>query len=243
MKKLKNFLSIFKQTPFHPQWLVYRLEEKKCKVVIDECSGLVLDVGCAESTLKPQINLTGADYVGLDYFVTATEWYGCTPDVYGDAHTLPIQEGAIDTVLLLNVLEHLENPIEVIEEIFRVLKVGGKLVLDVPFLYPLHDAPRDFHRWSIFGLKDTLESAGFKVENIDPSGNTIVTAFLILNIGICEWCLGRLSASKLYALNFIWVVPVVLLSNILGLWASFFKVGPNRGPMGLSVVAVKESGL
>ena len=57
---------------------------------------------------------------------------------------LPIATNSIDSVLFLDVLEHLQNPDQALNEIFRVLKSNGVLILQVPFLYPIHDAAYDY---------------------------------------------------------------------------------------------------
>jgi SAM-dependent methyltransferase len=61
------------------------------------------------------------------------------------------------------VLEHVFNPDEFIEEINRVLKIGGKLLLTVPFVWDEHEQPYDYARYSSFGLKHLLENHNFKI--------------------------------------------------------------------------------
>ncbi len=60
------------------------------------------------------------------------------PDIVGDVHQLPFAENSRDALLCLAVLEHVENPIQAMSELFRVLKPGGKLLIYVPFLYYYH---------------------------------------------------------------------------------------------------------
>ncbi len=61
-----------------------------------------------------------------------------SPDIVGDIHDLPFEDDSIDAILCLAVLEHVENPIQAMSEMRRVLKPGGKLLLYVPFLYYYH---------------------------------------------------------------------------------------------------------
>ena len=87
-------------TPLHPQWFAFMREERGLEQACATLSGLVLDIGCAEG--KPRDHLPdGAEYVGLDYFDTAVQWYGTRPDVFGDAQQLPFLSESIDHVLLL----------------------------------------------------------------------------------------------------------------------------------------------
>src|SRR3989344_2408900 len=69
------------------------------------------------------------------------------PDVVGDAHALPFKEEEFEMVLCTEVLEHLKNPSLALQEMKRVLKKDGLLVLTTRFVYPLHDTPGDYWRF------------------------------------------------------------------------------------------------
>jgi SAM-dependent methyltransferase len=78
---------------------------------------------------------------------------GPAVDVVGDAHALPFPDGTFDRILCTEVLEHLHTPHTAIAEMQRVLKPGGTLILTTPFVFPLHDAPHDYYRYTKYGLK------------------------------------------------------------------------------------------
>lgn len=80
------------------------------------------------------------------------------PDVVGDAHSLPVEDSSFDVVLCTEVLEHLHTPQKAIDEMYRVLKPGGKLILTTRFMYPLHDVPHDYFRYTLFGLKHLFKN-------------------------------------------------------------------------------------
>lgn len=79
------------------------------------------------------------------------------PDIAADAHNLPLADGAADGVICKSVLEHVENPFRAADEIYRILKPGGKCFVLVPFLHPYHAAGnaayKDFWRFSEDGVK------------------------------------------------------------------------------------------
>ncbi len=74
-------------------------------------------------------------------------------DIVADAMELPLADNSVDGVICEYLLEHVPNPQRVVDEIIRVLRPGGEAYIAVPFVYPFHASPNDFHRWSGEGLK------------------------------------------------------------------------------------------
>ena len=72
--------------------------------------------------------------------------------VLADGHFLPFADGTLDAVVSLAVLEHVQRPWVVAEEIWRVLKPGGTVLIDAPFLFPIHDR-HDYFRFTDRGLE------------------------------------------------------------------------------------------
>jgi len=83
---------------------------------------------------------------------------GHEPDYVADAHDLSvIQNESFDVVLCTEVLEHLHTPQKAIDEMYRVLKPGGKLILTTRFIFPLHETPVDYFRYTKYGLCHLLK--------------------------------------------------------------------------------------
>ena len=80
------------------------------------------------------------------------------PEIVADAHELPFPDGKFAVILCTEVLEHLSNPPKAIAEMRRVLKPGGKLILTTRFMYPLHDIPHDYFRYTRYGLEHLFEN-------------------------------------------------------------------------------------
>jgi SAM-dependent methyltransferase len=79
-------------------------------------------------------------------------------DVVGDAHTLPFKNEEFDTVVCVEVLEHLHTPQVAIDEMRRVLRKGGTLLLTTRFIQAIHDAPGDYYRFTKYGLAHLLRA-------------------------------------------------------------------------------------
>ena len=79
------------------------------------------------------------------------------PDIVADVHNLPFKDGEFETVLCTEALEHFKEPKKAIDEINRILKFGGKLILTTRFVYPLHDIPNDYWRFTKYGLEELFK--------------------------------------------------------------------------------------
>ena len=82
------------------------------------------------------------------------EKYG--PDMLGDICAYDFGETAFDVIVLSEVLEHVHSPHLAIENIHRVLKNEGRLILTVPFIFPIHERPHDYFRYTRYGLEFLL---------------------------------------------------------------------------------------
>lgn len=90
------------------------------------------------------------------------------PEIVGDIHALPFPDNTFDRVMCIEVLEHVKDPRQAFKEMKRVLKVGGKLVLSTRFLFPIHDAPHDYWRFTHFALQMLCDEAGLTVMRLEP---------------------------------------------------------------------------
>lgn len=122
--------------------------------------GRVIDLGCGACPYREIILRQADEYIGVD-------WAGGGPgescvDVVADITApLPFPDGHADMIVAFQVLEHLPEPARFLAECQRVLTADGTLILAVPFMWQVHDAPRDFYRFTRYGLAYLLEQAGF----------------------------------------------------------------------------------
>jgi SAM-dependent methyltransferase len=108
---------------------------------------------------------------------------GIGVQVVGDAQALGIRDASFDVVLCTEVLEHLPEPQRAIDEIYRVLVPGGELLLTTRFLFPIHDAPHDYFRFTKYGLRHLLRR--FEIAELEEETDAIgAIAVLLQRVGM-----------------------------------------------------------
>ena len=96
--------------------------------------------------------------------------------------SLPAEDGLYDTVLFLNVMEHIFNHQHIANEVMRITKVGGQMIGYVPFLMWYHPDHKDFFRYTHEAIDLIFQSAGAKKIEIIPNycGPFIAAAQMML---------------------------------------------------------------
>lgn len=134
--------------------------------------GRLVDLGCGRAPLYG----TYRKHVNS---VTCVDWGGSLHDnpyldLLADLNTpLPFADASFDTVILSDVLEHLAEPRLLWAEVQRVLTSDGKLLLNVPFLYRIHEAPHDYARYTDFALRRFAEQSGLQILVLQPIGGSL----------------------------------------------------------------------
>jgi SAM-dependent methyltransferase len=139
----------------------------------------VLDAGAGQCQYRAMF--AQQRYVAVDLCVGDATWDFSSIHVRGALDRLPMQGSTFDHVILMNVLEHVPNPADVLKELSRVLRPGGELYVAVPFSGREHQIPYDFYRYTRYGLAFLLEQAGFNADYIEPVGADIYRLWCVLS--------------------------------------------------------------
>jgi ubiquinone/menaquinone biosynthesis C-methylase UbiE len=133
-------------------------------------------------------------------------------DIVAEGHKLPFCDQVFDGIICCAVLEHVNNPYKVVDEMYYVLKKGGYILCSVPFIYAFHSSTgthQDFTRFTQFKLQE-LFSSFEKIETEQRGASISVIsilseylALLITNKDILYRGLQRLFAWMLSPLAFI----------------------------------------
>lgn len=125
--------------------------------------GVVLDAGSGETGRYK-------NFFKFDKYITLDVRPDSNADIIGSVENIPIEEGAIDSIISTQVLEHIKNPAKAVHEFYRVLKPGGYCLVTAPQLNELHEEPRDYFRFTKYGLEEIFKDSGFKIILIEKRG-------------------------------------------------------------------------
>lgn len=187
-------------------------------------SGRVLDLGGHKSSEYHRL-FTGK-------FEITTANLSNKADIVCDfEQPLPIESKSYDAVLLINVLEHIFEYRQLLGEVARILRLGGTVIIVVPFLFPYHASPDDFHRYTASALTRALSSAGFESIRVTALGSGVCAARWVL--------IERLLPRFLNPLSFI-INPLTAMGDwlLVGLARLLGKKYlPSDYPLGYTVTA------
>ena len=186
---------------------------KKIKQFAPDLKGSILDFGCGR---KPYKNLftNASRYVGLDMMGSGHDHTYSTVDVYYDGKIIPFPDSSFDHVFSSEVFEHVENLDEILSELHRVLKPGGKILITVPFVWNEHEIPYDFRRFTKYGITSILKMHQFEMEKLETSSHFFETLYQMLILYVFH--LFQTNNKMLnILLTIIFIAPLNLLGIIL----------------------------
>ncbi len=191
--------------------------------------GRLLDVGCGEKPYELMFRPYVAEYVGIEhesFFRQTNASNGVRgPDHYYDGSKLPFADHSFDTVLSVQVLEHTPHPQRLLDEMARVLRSDGLLILSAPFSFRLHEEPHDYFRYTPHGLRSMAADAGLEVTEIWSQGDiwSVVAHKINSYLGIrlmgaqrVAQAMGKMGhEAPVTSAGRLWMAPIVVPSMAL----------------------------
>lgn len=155
----------------HPLYLIRTNLLQAFRVQIPKLKGVMMDFGCG---LKPYEPLFSVDqYIGVDFKGEGETYAQQKVDVFYDGKSIPFPNDHFDSIFCSEVFEHIFNLEEILVELHRVLKPGGKILISCPFAFGEHEVPNDFARYTSFAIQDLFKRHGFEIEHYEKTGSFI----------------------------------------------------------------------
>jgi SAM-dependent methyltransferase len=164
-------------------WIPRHHIDSFCRHESHKVQGKVLDFGCGSRPYQ-WIFSHSTDYVGIEYDSSIQEGDHFLRDGiwYYDGLTLPFPDCTFDSVVSFQVIEHVSNIQLSLHELYRVARPGAFILLTCPLIWPEHETPFDYRRFTRWGLTSLLSAAGFSVNTVIPLGTIYdVVSVLILD--------------------------------------------------------------
>jgi len=99
-------------------------------------------------------------------------WDQSKLDIVSDIGAIPEEDASFDAIMCIEVLEHLQVPLQALKEFSRLLRSGGHLIITSPFCSLTHFAPYHFcSGFNRYYYATHLPSLGFEIMEIEPNGN------------------------------------------------------------------------
>ncbi len=152
------------------------------------------------------------------------------PDIVADlCGNMDFHKTQYSTIVLSEVLEHCYNPQSALDNIYRLLLPGGKLILSVPFIFPIHEVPNDYYRFTRYGLSHLLRN--FSNVNIHERSSYFETfAVLLVRLKGSGNGFGRVLTGLSTFLAFL-ILPIALVLR---------GFTPSTAPVGYLVTAQRS---
>jgi len=148
---------------------------------------VLMDIGCSSGFMLHELRkqFPGAAVLGSDYvrgpLDSLARDFPEVPLLQFDLVACPLPAKSINGITLLNVIEHIEDDVTALEQVFRILKPGGVAVVEAPAgpgLYDIYDKElMHFRRYKMSGLLRILKSIGFEILQKSHLGFFVYPAF------------------------------------------------------------------
>jgi SAM-dependent methyltransferase len=123
---------------------------------------LVLDAGAGDQPYRH--HFCHCRYEAADFQAVKKKYAQST--YVCDLASIPVEDGRFDAVVFSQVMEHLPDPLSVLNELHRVLRPGGMMFYSGPLFYEEHEKPYDFYRYTSFALHHLFAKSAFQIEEL-----------------------------------------------------------------------------
>lgn len=208
--------------------------------ILGKPGALILDAGCGTGLATSELRSLGK-VVALDVcddVFKLGEWEALGVPCLGSVLAIPFQDCSFDLVVALDVLEHISNDVLALQEIYRVCKPGGTVLLTVPayqWLWSSHDEVLNHkRRYTASLLANHIRAAGFEIRKLSYAVSGVFALAAVLRLA------GRLIGRKSEESDLAPMPRFINRTLAVLMRAEAFILRYFSLPFGLSVLAIVE---
>jgi ubiquinone/menaquinone biosynthesis C-methylase UbiE len=194
-----------KNSSTRDNWIIEKIKQLPAKVRL-------LDAGCGEQRFKKycaHINYVAMDFAEYDGLgdgsgLQTGSFDQSNLDIVADITDIPEPDESFDAIMCIEVIEHVHNPVQAINELTRLLKPGGTMIMTAPFASLTHFAPYHYATgFNRYFYEYHAERLGLHVTEITPNGNFFeFLAQELRRVPYCEQKYSSKVTGKIYQLAF-----------------------------------------
>lgn len=167
--------------------------------------GRILDVGAGSFSRYK-------DFFEFDEYIKMNTESGKNTDLIGKVENIPSEDNSFDSIVCTQVLGDVYELHKAFNEFYRVLKLGGTLLITENLFDSLHDEPNDFWRFTEHSLRRLAEDANFEVRVLERRGGYRSVMAQMK----ARYIIERFSANKRWFAR-----PLSFMFKICGKWAQY----------------------
>lgn len=137
--------------------------------------------------------------------------------IYYDGKHIPFKDENFDLILSTEVFEHIFNLDEVLDELYRVSKKDGLMIITCPMIIAEHEMPNHFANYTSSGIKHLLKKHGFEIIAYKKIGTSIQAQMQMFMSYLDSYVICKFKKIGLYK-------PVAaVVFSLLNIWTMFLN--------------------
>ena len=201
---------------FNPYYFNRRAISSGIKKHSKKLKGKLLDFGCGEKAYEHMFVVDS--YTGID--LEENEGHTLKKDkvdIFYKGDKLPFENNSFDSIYSSEVFEHVFNLEEILNDINRVHKPGGLLLITMPFVWREHEMPNDFGRYTSAGITHVMSKCNYKIVAHEKAPGYFLSVVQLFSAFVYHNVLPKSNGIK-FVLSPITIFPI----NTLGLFFQYF---------------------
>ncbi len=207
------------------------------KKELPEYRGNILDIGCGQSPYNFLLDEANTKYYGIDIVDADKFDYNNSHITPFNGQDIPFEDEKFDHIICTEVMEHVEGYQRLTNEMYRVMKKGGRGIVTIPWSARYHYIPWDFFRYTPSSLKTIFSQ--FSSAEIRPRGTDIAA----ISSKIIVLFFRNLIPAEIWKWIFvpIWIAlsPILMVTVLIAHISLLLNLGAEEDPLGYTIIIRK----